>query len=81
LSTRPTALDLDPYGDASDPTGAGMVQVTLPFTFDFYGMPADSLCVGNDGIAGRDRSLHRVSGLGGSFARARHGPRDGAALG
>jgi len=59
LSTRPTAQNLDPYGDASDPTGAGMVQVTLPFTVDFYGMPADSLCVGNDGIAqvGTDRCI------------------------
>jgi hypothetical protein len=59
LSTRATAQDLDPYGDASDPTGAGMVQVTVPFTFDFYGTAADSLCVGNDGIAqvGTDRCI------------------------
>jgi hypothetical protein len=59
LSTRPTAQDLNPYGDAGDPTGIGMAHVTVPFTFDFYGTPADSLCVAMDGVAqvGTDRCI------------------------
>jgi plastocyanin len=59
LSTRPTAQDLNPPGDATDPTGAGMAEVTVPFAFDFYGTRADSLCVGIDGIAqvGTDRCM------------------------
>jgi len=59
VSTSPTVQDLNPYGDASDPTGAGMAHVSVPFAFDFYGTPADSLCVGVDGIAqvGTDRCI------------------------
>ncbi len=59
LSTRPTAQALNPATDASDPTGAGMVQVEVPFTFDFYGVPSNRLCVGMDGGAqvGVDRCI------------------------
>jgi len=51
LSVRPTATALNPPSDASDPTGAGMVAVNVPFSFSFYGVPANQLCVGTDGAA------------------------------
>jgi len=59
LSTSPTAQALNPATDASDPTGTGMVQVEVPFTFDFYGVASSQLCVGMDGGAqvGVDRCI------------------------
>lgn len=59
LSTSPTAQALDPATDASDALGAGMVQVDVPFTFDFYGVASSRLCVGMDGGAqvGVDRCV------------------------
>src|SRR6476646_1284781 len=59
LSTSPTAQALNPATDASDPMGTGMVQVEVPFTFDFYGVPSNRLCVGMDGGAqvGVDRCI------------------------
>jgi hypothetical protein len=59
LSTSPTAQALNPASDASDPTGIGMVQVEVPFTFDFYGVASNRLCVGMDGVAqvGVDRCI------------------------
>ena len=59
LSTSPTAQALNPATDASDPMGTGMVQVEVPFTFDFYGVASNKLCVGMDGGAqvGVDRCI------------------------
>ena len=59
ISTRPSVIDLNPAGDASDPSGAGMVPVTVPFAFPFYGVLANELCVGVDGVAqvGIDRCI------------------------
>ena len=51
LASLPTAINLDPPGDASDATGAGMIEVDVPFAFPFYGVPSSQLCVGNDGVA------------------------------
>lgn len=51
IATRPTATDLNPPGDATDATGAGMIAVAVPFSFSFYGVPANQLCVGVDGGA------------------------------
>jgi len=59
LSTSPTAQALDPATNADDALGSGMVQVEVPFPFDFYGVASNRLCVGMDGGAqvGVDRCV------------------------
>ena len=51
IAALPDAINLNPAGDASDATGAGMTAVDVPFSFSFYGLPSSQLCVGNDGVA------------------------------
>jgi len=48
IASRPTVMDLDPASNGSDPTGAGMTPVDVPFSFPFYGVMANQLCVGVD---------------------------------
>jgi len=57
VSTSPTAQALNPATNADDALGSGMVQVDVPFSFDFYGVASNRLCVGMDGGAqvGGDR--------------------------
>ena len=59
IASRPTVMDLDPASNGSDPTGAGMTPVDVPFSFPFYGVMANQLCVGVDGVAqvGIDRCI------------------------
>ncbi|MEP7044737.1 MAG: hypothetical protein ABI843_16845 [Dokdonella sp.] len=43
-------IDISAYGSALDIGSEGIVGVTLPFDFEFYGSPTDGLCVSSDGF-------------------------------